>query len=371
MSTDLEARLTHAMHAAHAPDLLDVDAEAIVTGGRRAVRRRRTILGSACVALLLAIGVGVTHWSPLSVEDHRSVAPAATPHRQVVHVDPHAFDGSGQVGVEEWTISPDESLRRVTVTEERSDGSRAKQVLTWDFDDVPTIPSTDATVAPIRAGLRSLGAGTFLVVTPADASHAQLITGAAVPPHGWAVAGPNLERIDGTSYAVGLFQVPRSEMKAVAGFRMRLGDRVVDTRGTAYATTRLPDSDDLVWAAADGRFGIMTAEGSDSAWDAAGADEPGILGSFWSGPRPDMKADIPGFTSVATFGIAPHGATDIQVLYPENWPDQSMSYVTLPGREEQLVVARASAPTKPGGSPDTGAIRLAWTDARGKRHTAR
>lgn len=255
MSTDtFEDELRSLLHDtadAEGPAYVDVDPNAVVTQGRRVVRRRRVAAGAGIAASALVLGVGA--WAVLDRSSGRdAVEPVPATRSSSVAPDvvstTIAVEGNPRVAA--YSVQLDRSTGRVTATDISPTGEKGLDVM------IGQIP-----VGEPRAVWETLSRDPFVVVgvLPSDAEQ---LMGRFVDGD---IGGVTTRTADLTTtrYQAFLFQSEKPSPGAdLAGLDWSNGSGVLTSDGFQLPSAPFPGGRMVYVNAAAGEMGLVTPDGS-------------------------------------------------------------------------------------------------------------
>lgn len=254
MSTDtFEGELRSLLHDtadAEGPAYVDVDPDAVVTQGRRVIRRRRATMAGGTAAAALVLGLGA--WAVLDQSTGRAVD--EVPATRSVSVAPDVVTTTlaveGDPRVASYTVHLDRSTGRVTATDTSATGETGLDIM------IGQIP-----VGEPRAVWETLSRDPFVVVgvLPSDAEQ---LMGRFVDGDIGGVT-TRTAALTTTRYQAFLFQSEKPSPGAdLAGLDWSTGSRVLTSDGSQLPSAPFPGGRMVYLDPAGREMGLVTPDGS-------------------------------------------------------------------------------------------------------------
>ncbi len=359
MSTDtFEDQLRSLLHDtadAEGPAYVDVDPNAVVTSGRRVIRRRRMATGAGIAAAVLAIGAGSALVAGVGQDRADTTVPAG----------PTAGLGRGAVFVDldvssalQGTLKPlpnNPTRVRVDVNE----GTRMWRVTVTGSDGRPTTrPAATLPANPRFSTYAEVGnrPGLIVGVMPAAARDIAPI---------W--------KTDSVESSLSTAPVPGTDRQAFAlrysgepdpnlpsgtvlgGFDWTDGEEVFTSAGTAVPSARFGDA----LAFVDETQGLFGLFGGETTASKRLVDTPlGKLSALMTGKVPSGSARMESTVLV----LLPAGVTGVDVTPTPGAAIRSVDSAPGGSIGKTMVLVRL---TEPGTTPGTGIKRVGWTNPDG------
>ncbi len=355
MSTDtFEDQLRSLLHDtadAEGPAYVDVDPHAVVTSGRRVIRRRRLATGAGIAAAVVAFGAGA--WAVLDQSSRQSLEPVPATRSASVAPDvvstTLAVDGSSRVA--SYTVNLDRSTGRVTATDTSATGEKGLDVVIGRigereqkavWETLSRDPLVVVGVVPAEADELMTRFGYLDVggVTSADVGG---VTSTQSP-------------LTRTAYEAFLVQTEKSPPGVdLAGLDWSASGRVFDVEGHELPSATIGDRT-VYLNDVGGELGMVAPDGTSRVW-LQGTTTPHL--STW------VKEQ--GGPTVTSFAIVlPIDAGDISLEVAPGATLVSQQSAPLSGGAGVAVVATVKAP----GSVDRVVRQVTWT-ADGRQSTWR
>ncbi len=359
MSTDtFEDQLRSLLHDtadAEGPAYVDVDPNAVVTTGRRVIRRRRLATGAGIAAAVLAIGAG----SALVGGVGRERADTAVPAVSTTGLGPGSFSVDLDVSSAlQGTITPqpnDPTSARVDVNEQ----TKMWRVSVTGSDGRPTTrPATTLPANPRFSTYAEVGTRPGLIVglMPIAAQNMLPVWGT----DGVESSSSNAIVLgtDRRAFAIRYSAPPDPNVPGdtmFVGFDWTDGDSVFTSAGTRVPSARLLDAVAFV-DETQGLFGLF---GPETTASKRLNDTPkGTLPGLMTGKVPINSATMQSYVLV----LLPAGAKGVDVLASSGATVQSIDTAPAGSIGQTMVLVRL---TNPKDTPGTGVERLRWTNADG------
>ena len=232
---------------AEGPAYVDVDPHAVVTSGRRVIRRRRMAAGAGIAAATLVLGAGA--WTALEQGSRRAVEPVPATRSASVAPDVVAttLAVEGNPRVASYTVHLDRSTGRVTATDTSATGEQGLDVMIGQipvgepksvWETLSRDPLVVVGVVPVADQLMTRFVGDVGAVTTSDAP------------------------LSTTGYEAFLVTTEKSPPEAaLTGLVRATGGRVFGADGVELPSATIAGGR-TVWVDAAGReMGVVTPDG--------------------------------------------------------------------------------------------------------------
>ena len=317
---------------------MSVDEDAVLTGGRRRLRRRnlrRAGLGAGAAAAAAAVAFSVIGGTGGGTALPAGPSPTAS---TGLRVSAPVLDGRYAVEVVPGAPTDQPNVWFYSVT----DGKEQR------------LAGSDASPDVVSLGTGSGAEGVMLGTAPADAATFLTVTRDGTK----GGIQTDQQPLPGTDYqAVALkFDDPKEVDSYVDTIWLDPDGRVHSANGQVLPSTKIADGDTFFVARDSGVMGTFMADGS------GGSTRP-LSGSATTTMGYGLKEDGGDWTWTSVT-LLPAGATDVSFT----WANAGSTDETATFSPEDMTVAWASA-TAPGAGSGPSVTKVSWTDKDGIRHT--
>jgi len=340
---------------AEGPAYVDVDPHAVVTRGRRVVRRRRMAAGAGIAAAVLAIGAGGALVNGVGQDRTDTTVPAG----------PTTGLGSGSFSVDldvssalQGTITPlpnDPTSVRVDVNQQ----TKKWQVTVTGSDGRPTMrPAATLPANPRFSTYAEVGNRPGLIVGLMPLAAKDIVPVWATDPVESSVSSALVMGADRRAFAIRYSAAPDPNVPGdtiFAGFAWTDGEKVFTSAGTSVPSARLLDSVAFV-DETQGLFGLF---GPKTTASKRLIDPPeGKLPGLVTGKLPINSATMQ--TSVLV--LLPAGAKGVDVSASSGATVHNIDTAPAGSVGRTMVMVRLTTPKD---TPGSGVERLRWINADG------
>ena len=358
MSTDtFEDQLRSLLHDtadAEGPAYVDVDPNAVVTTGRRVIRRRLAT-GAGIAAAVVAIGVGSALVGGVGQDRADTTVPAGP----TTGLGPGSFSVDLDVSSAlQGTITPqpnDPTSARVDVNE----GTRLWKVTVTGSDGrLTTRPAATLPANPRFSTYAEVGNRPGLIVGLMPVAAENIVPVWGTDPVESSVSNAIVLGTDRRAFAIRYSAAPDPNVAGdtiFAGFDWTDGESVFTSAGTRVPSARLLDSVAFV-DETQGLFGLFGPETTASKRlnDTPEGELPGLV----TGKLPSNSASM----QTSVLALLPAGARGVDVSASSGATVQSIDAAPAGSIGQTMVMVRLTTPKD---SPGSGVERLRWTNADG------